>query len=117
MIRFECAGFCGSSRKTWRGYISKLVYSGNLLEISVMLVQPVSAFVCKTTIGYFVYFACYECGVNLDSLFLINENSGRLAAIFDEKDALTVACAIDKVGYLLSKPRRRHKPDNRDLPF
>ena len=122
MINFECNGFYGNSRKTWRGHISKLVYSGCHLELSVLLAQPVTACVCKTTAGYFVYFPHYECGVNLDSLFVVVENSGRLAAIFDEKDALTVAFAIGKVGHLLSKPRRRRMPlksadDDGGLPF
>ena len=122
MIKFECNGFIGSSRNTWRGYISKLVYSGDSLEISILLTQPVTACVCKTSSGFFVYFACYECGLNLDSLFIINENSGRLAVIFDEKDALTVAFAIGKVGNLLSKPRRKCSSDKKseafaELPF
>jgi len=122
MIRYECNGFLGSSRKTWRGYISKVVYSGDNLEISILLTQPVTACVCKTSSGYFVYFACFECGVNLDSLFLVNENSARMAAIFEEKDAFTVAFAIGKVGNLLSKPRRRYNPTKKtddfdDLPF
>ena len=120
MIKYDCYGFCGSSRKIWQGFISKLVYSGSHLEISVMLAQPVTAFVCKTTAGYFVYFTHLECGVNLDSLFLVEENYGRLAAIFDDKDAYSVAFAICKVGNLLSNPRKKSKAVNnqmQDLPF
>jgi len=120
MIKYVCKGFYGSSRKTWQGLISKLVYSGSHLEISVMLAHPVTACVCKTAAGYFVYFAHLECGVNLDSLFVVDENFGRLAAIFDEKDAFTVAFAICKVGNLLSTPRKKRKVDDsqvQDLPF
>ena len=122
MIKFDCKGFCGSSTKYWHGYINKLVYCGNLLEISIILVQPTAAVICKTTSGFFVFFPHYECGSILCSLFDINENFGRLAAIFDEKDAFTIAFAINKVGHLLSKPRRRNTIINNnafdnDLPF
>jgi len=120
MIKYDCNGFYGSSRRIWQGLILKLVYSGNHLEISVMLSQPVTACVCKTSAGYFVYFTHLESGVNLDSLFVVEENSGRLAAIFDEKDAYSVAFAICKVGYLLSTPRKKRKGVNyhmQDLPF
>ena len=92
------------------------------MEISIVLAQPVTAWVCKSSSGYFVYFACYEQGVNLDSLFLVDENASRMAAIFDDKDAFTVAFAIVKVGELLSKPRRKYNqkkktPAFADLPF
>jgi len=121
MIKFDCEGFYDSSRKKWRGYISRLVYSGNHMEISLMLSQQITADVCKTNSGYFVYFSCYECGVNLDSLFLTSENVGRLAAIFNDKDAVTVAYAIRKVAHLIAKPRRKRKSlisrVNNELPF
>jgi len=121
MIKFDCEGFCDNSRKSWRGYISKLTYSGSHMEISVLLAQPITAAVCKTTTGYFVFFAHYECGWNLDSLFDIDGNFGRLASIFDEKDAFTVAFAIRKVGNLLSKPRKRRrnvdKQEDNEPPF
>lgn len=120
MIKFVCKGFYGSSRKTWHGYISKLVYMGSHLEISIVLSQPITACVCKTLSGFFVYFAHYECGVNLGSLFDIDGNYGRLAAIFDDKDAFTVAYAISKVGDLLSSPRNKRITAcyrEEDLPF
>jgi len=121
MIKFDCIGFFDNSRKTWQGYISKLVYFGSHMEISVMLSRPITADVCKTTSGFFVYFAHYECALNLCSLFDIDENIGRLSAIFDDKDAVTVACAIGKVGNLLSTPRRKRKAiisaDDGEMPF
>jgi len=121
MIRFDCEGFYDRSREKWQGYISRLVYSGNHMEISIMLSQIITADVCKSTSGYFVYFPCYENGVNLDSLFFTDENSGRLAAIFGEKDASTVAHAIRKVAHIIAKPRKKRKSviscaDN-ELPF
>jgi hypothetical protein len=107
MIKFNCKGPYDNKARPWQGYISKLVYFGSHMEISIMLPQPVTADVCKTQSGFFAYFACYECGVNLCSLFDISGAADRLSAIFSEKDAITVAHAIGKVGSLLSKPRRR----------
>ena len=120
MIKFNCKGFYDKKTRTWQGYISKLVYFGSHMEISVMLAQPITADVCKTQSGFFVFFAYYECGVNLCSLFDTDEIVGRLLSIFDEKDAATVAHAIGKVGNLLSKPRKRRnasRDDDDDLPF
>jgi hypothetical protein len=123
MIKFNCRDYFNNNARTWQGYISKLVYSECNLEISILLPQPFTACVCKTLSGFFVFFTHYECGVNLYSLFDSKENAGRLAAIFDDKDAITVASAIGKVGYLLSSPRKRRKTvpnpayNEEDLPF
>lgn len=120
MIKFNCKGFCGSSNKTWQGYISKLVYSGSHIEIYIQLADTITAVVCKTLPGFFVYFPYYETGSNLSSLFDTDEIVGRLLAIFDEKDAFTVAFAIGRVGNLLSTPRgkrRTSKPLADELPF
>ena len=120
MIKYDCKAFCGNSNNTWRGYISKLAYSGGHLEISIHLDDALSAVVCKTLSGFFVYFPYYETGFNLPSLFIAQDNTCILQAIFDEKDASTVAYAIAKVGNLLSKPRRKRKtPEATDdeLPF
>jgi len=111
MIKFDCIGRLGNKGKTWQGYISKLVYFGSHMEISIHLDEPVTADVCKTLSGFFVYFSNFETGVNLPSLFGIDENAGRLACMFRDKDAVTVAHAIGKVGNLLSTPRRgRREP-------
>jgi len=109
MIQFDCKGFYDDNGNTLRGYISKMAYFGSHIEISIHLQRPAAACICKISSGYFVYFPCYENGTNLPSLFDIGENTGRLAAIFYEKDAATVAHAIAKVGNLLAKPRRRRK--------
>jgi hypothetical protein len=88
-----------------------------------MLDKPVTADVCKTTSGFFVFFPHFECGLNLSSLFDIRENVGRMMAIFDHKEAVTVVHAICKVGNLLSKPRRKRNAvvnqieDEDELPF
>jgi hypothetical protein len=120
MIKFDCKGFLENSGKSWRGYISKLVYSGGHLEISVHLADPIAANVCKTSSGFFVYFPYLENGLNLASLFDVEENVYRLLAIFADKDAATVAYAIEKVGNLLSLPHRRRKVKKGfagELPF
>jgi hypothetical protein len=94
------------------------------MEISVVLGKPITADVCKTTSGFFVFFPHFECGLNLCSLFDIPENAGRMMAIFNDKEAATVAHAINKVGNLLSKPRKRRIAANNparhyedELPF
>jgi hypothetical protein len=123
MIKFDCKRNFGQNTQTWYGYITKLIYSGAHVEISVMLDKPVTADVCKTTSGFFVFFPYLECGLNLCSLFDIRENAGRMMAIFDDKEAVTVAHAISKVGDLLSKPRKKRNVvisqtgDEDDLPF
>jgi hypothetical protein len=123
MIKFDCYGVLDDRTLKWHGYISKLVYCGSHLEISIMQAQPIIADVCKTSSGYFVFFARDECGFNLDSLFDIDENADRMSALFyEKKDALSVAFAIGKVGNLLSKPRRKRSPainivDEGELPF
>jgi hypothetical protein len=100
----------------------KLVYLGGHMEITVQLADPVTADVCKTLSGFFVYFPYCETGLNLPSLFDIDENAGRLSAVFDDRDAATVACAIGKVGNLLATPRRKRRraaspPYDEGLPF
>jgi len=120
MIKFDCKGYLNNKENSWRGYISKLVYPGSHLEISIHMADPISADVCKTLSGFFVYFPNYETGVNLASLFDIDENAGRLQTIFGNKEAITVAYAISKVGSLLSQPRRNRrcsKPVIREVPF
>jgi hypothetical protein len=108
MIKFDCKGsLC--KEQPWHGYISKLIYSGNHMEISISMDEPVTAVVCKTPSRFFVYFPYYETGLNLASLFDSDENAYRLAQIFFNKKAVTVACAIAKVGNLMSKPRRRRR--------
>jgi len=109
MIKFHCRGCLNDRVKTWTGYISKLVYSGSHMELSIHMVEPIAAVVCKTLSGFFVYFAHYETGLNLSSLFDVDENIGRLMTVFVDKDAVTVAYAINKVGNLLSTPRRRRR--------
>jgi hypothetical protein len=124
MIKFDCKRDFGNDTQTWHGYIAKLVYTGGHMEISVMLGKPVTADVCKTSSGFFVFFPCFECGLNLCSLFDIPENAGRMMAIFNDKEAVTVAHAINKVGNLLSRPRKRRialngsaGDDGDELPF
>jgi hypothetical protein len=90
------------------------------MEISIMLDEPVTADVCKTMSGFFVFFRHYECAFDLPSLFDADENAGRLMGIFKDRDAATVAYAIAKVGNLLSKPRRRRRTVNismDEVPF
>jgi hypothetical protein len=90
------------------------------MEISINMEQPITAVVCKTLSGFFVYFPFYETGANLASLFDIDENAGKLAAIFFDKNAVTVAHAISKVGSMISKPRRRRRmPETvaEEMPF
>jgi hypothetical protein len=109
MIRFDCKGSLGRKEESWHGHISKLVYSGSHMEISIHMEEPVIAVVCKTLSGFFVYFPYYETGANLASLFDIDENAFRLASIFLDKKAITVASAIAKVGNMISKPRRKRR--------
>jgi len=110
MIKFECKGYLEDNEKTWWGYISKLFYFGSHMQIFIESGDPISADVCKTLSGFFVFFIDYEAGLNLSSLFDIDENADRLLAVFDGKDAVTVAYAINEVGYLLPAPRRRNRP-------
>jgi hypothetical protein len=123
MIKFDCKGFEEGRTQKWRGYISRLVYFGGHMEISIILSQPITADVCKTMSGFFVFFPHKEYGVNLGSLFNIDDNFGRLAEIFDYKDAYTIAYAIGKVGNLLSTPHKRRRVvsnsmiDEEELPF
>jgi hypothetical protein len=120
MIKFDCKGRLNNKEKTWRGYITKLIYYGCHMEISIMLDDPITIDVCKTASGFIVFFERYECASALTSLFGIDDNISRLLGIFDGKDATTVAYAIAKVGNLLSNPRRRRKPANipmSEVPF
>jgi hypothetical protein len=124
MIKFDCKDFNGIKTKKWRGYISKLVYCGNHMEISIVLTKPITADVCKTSSGFFVYFPHLECGLNLSSLFDIDKNVDRLSEIFCEKDTFIVAYAIAKVGGMLSSSRRKRSTaknvvddDDDELPF
>jgi len=109
MIRFECKGSFNNKEQSWRGYITKLVYYGSHLEISIQLAEPITAVVCKAFSGFFVYFTHFESGFNLPSLFDIDGNAGNFMQMLDVKDAVTVANAIGKVGYFLSTPRRRKR--------
>jgi hypothetical protein len=120
MIKFDCMGCLSNKEILWQGYISKLLYSGSHLEISIHLADPITAVVCKTLPGFFVYFLRLETGLNLPSLFDTDENAGRLAQLFNDKDAITVAFAIKKVASLLSTSRRKRKPLNTplyEIPF
>ena len=121
MIKFDCRGFFDNGKKTWRGYISKLVYFGSHMEISILLDNPVVADIYKTPPGFFVYFHYYEVGLNLSSLLDIDENVDRLSTVFGIKDAATVAHAIQKVGNLLSTPKPRRRRASKtiavELPF
>jgi hypothetical protein len=117
MVKFDCKGTLCHKEGAWHGYISKLAYYGNHMEISISMDEPITAVVCKTPSGFFVYFPYYETGSNLASLFDSDDNAYRLAQIFFNKKAVTVACAIAKVGYLLSKPRRRRRNANKSTVF
>jgi len=118
MIKFECKGYLDNGEKTWQGYISKLFYFGSHMQIFIQLDEPISADICKTLSGFLVFFVDYEAGLNLPSLFDIDENVDRLSAVFDDRDAVTVAYAINSVGYLLPAPRRRHtEATSEELPF
>jgi len=118
MIKFECKGYLEYKELTWRGYISKLFYFGSHMQIFIELDEPISADICKTLSGFLVFFVDYEAGLNLSSLFDVDENVDRLLAVFDDRDAVTVAYAIKEVGHLLPAPRRRHtEAMSEECPF
>ena len=120
MINFSCKYHLQNSQRTWKGAISKLIYWGNHLEVTVQMSTPITAVICKTLSGYFVYFMSFETGVNASSIFDVDEVSGRLQSIFKEKDAVTIAFAIKHIGHLLSSPHSRRKTRQAivgELPF
>jgi len=107
MIKFECKGYLEGREKTWHGYISKLFYFGSHMQIYIHLGEPVIVDICKTVNGFFVFLLEHEAGLILPSLFDVDENADRLLAVFNGEDAVTVACAINKVGALLPAPCHR----------
>jgi hypothetical protein len=123
MIKIECKYHFEHNMKmdTWQCSISSLTYFGSHLEIVIQTYEPVTVIVGKTSSGFFVFFKSHYTGVDLESLFDIDENFAKLSSVcFEEKKAASVAFAIKRIGHLLSKPRRKRKSNvyaNDELPF
>ena len=123
MIKFNCKYHFDwqSYESTWQCSISSLVYFGSHLEIVVQTDEPVTVIVGKTSSGFFVYFKSHVTGADLSSLFDVDRNVKKLSTVcFDEKMAASVAFAINRIGRLLSSPRRKLKAANTTacgLPF
>ena len=115
--RFEWIDY----EKSWQCAISKLIYFGSHLEIVVQTYEPVTVIVGKTSSGFFAFFKSEYTGVDLKSLFNICDNILQISSVcYDEEKAVAVAFAIERVGHLLSHPRRKckvTKPLQKDLPF
>ena len=123
MIKFDCKHHFGwqCHEDTWHCSISSLVYFGGHLEIIVQTDEPVTVIVGKTSSGFFAYFKSHDTGADLSSLFDVDRNVKKLSMVcFDEKIAATVAFAINRIGHLLSSPRRKRRAVNTiddDTPF
>ena len=115
MIKFDCKYHFDWERyeRTWQGTISGIVYFGSHMELVVQTNEPVTIIVGKTSSGYFIYFKSHVTGTDLPSLFDVNRNISIISDVcFDEVKAATVAFAINRVGNLLSHPRKKNKVNN-----
>jgi len=112
MIKFDCRYHFEweQHERKWRCAISRLVYFGSHMEITIQTDEPVNAVVGKTSTGFFAYFRSCQSGTDLSSLFDININVAKISSVcFDEAKAATIAFAIKRVGHLISLPRRKRK--------
>jgi len=123
MIKFDCRHYFEwiDDHKTWHCAISRLTYFGSHLEMVIQTCEPVTVIVGRTSSGFFAFFKSQFTGIDLKSLFNIKDNIHQISSVcYDEEKAVTVAFAIERIGHLLSQPRRFHKFNknvNDDLPF
>jgi len=118
MIKFDCKHHFEWERaeRIWQCAISRLVYFGSHMELVVQTDEPVTIIVGKTSSGYFIYFKSHVTGADLHSLFDVNRNIPIISSVcFDEVKAVTVAFAINRIGNLLSHPRKNAKHKSGDI--
>jgi len=124
VIKFDCKHYFEwiDDKKSWQCAISRLTFFGSHLEMVIQTCEPVTVIVGKTSSGFFAFFKSQYTGIDLKSLFNIKDNIHQISSVcFDEEKAVTVAFAIERIGYLLSKPGHKRKPiksvQDDDLPF